>query len=347
VSRSLWGWRHLAIFRPLGAGMTGYLVSRIVAALVLLAVVTILNFLMTHVLPGDPVTALVGQFPAPPAYVALIRHDYGLDQPLTTQLWLYLGNLIHGNLGYSFGSQRPVLPLILAHARITLALMVPALVVASIVGVLLGGAAARRVGSIYDVLLSAVSVAGYSTPIFWLAQILIIAFAIKLPILPAQGIQTIGATDNGAFASFTDYLQHLVLPGSAIAFFNIAVVARVARASMYESLHQDYTLLALAKGLRPTYVYWRHVMPNALIPIITVIGYNFGSALTGAILTETVFGWPGIGTLFVASITKRDYPVLEGIFLLTSLAVLVVNLITDLTYAVIDPRVARSYQGTA
>jgi peptide/nickel transport system permease protein len=309
-------------------------------------VVTILNFILTHVLPGDPVTALVGQFPAPPAYVALVRHDYGLDQPLYVQLWLYLVNLAHGNLGYSFGSQRPVLPLILQHATATLELMVPALILASIVGVWLGGAAARRVGSIYDGVLSAVSIGGYSTPVFWLAQILIIVFAIKFPILPAQGEYTIGAGYTGG-AAFLDYLQHLALPGLALAFFNIALVARVARASMFEALHQDYTQLALAKGLRPTYVFWRHVMPNALIPIVTVIGFNFGSALTGAVLTETVFGWPGIGSLFVASIAKRDYPVLEGIFLLTSFAVLAVNLVTDLTYGLIDPRVARTYQGGA
>ena len=326
--------------------MARYVLSRVVAALVLLAVVTILNFLLTHVLPGDPVTALVGQFPAPPAYVALVRHDYGLDQPLGVQLVDYLGNLARGNLGYSFGSQRPVLPLVLFRAQATALLIGPALVVASIVGVLLGGAAARRVGSVYDVVLSAISVGGYSTPIFWLGQILIIVFAINLQILPAQGMHTIGESDVGPFATVADYLQHLVLPGAALAFFNIAVIARVARASMFEALHQDYTLLALAKGLHPTYVYWRHVMPNALIPIVTVVGYTFGSALTGAILTETVFGWPGIGTLFVASITKRDYPVLEGIFLLTSIAVLVANLVTDLLYAVIDPRIARSYDGT-
>lgn len=330
--------------RSRGRGLPRYVASRIVAALILLAVVTILNFILTHVLPGDPVTALVGQFPAPPAYVALVRHDYGLDQPLYVQLWLYLGSLIHGNLGYSFGSQRPVLPLILQHARATLLLMVPALTVASIIGIWLGGAAARRVGSVYDSILSAVSIGGYSTPVFWLAQILIIIFAIKLPLLPAQGMYTIGS-DYSGFDAVGDYLQHLALPGAALAFFNIALVAQVARASMFEALHQDYTQLALAKGLRPGYVFWRHVMPNALIPIVTVIGFNFGSALTGAVLTETVFGWPGIGSLFVASIVKRDYPVLEGVFLLTSFAVLAVNLITDLTYGLIDPRVARSYQG--
>jgi len=315
-----------------------------VAALILLAVVTILNFILTHILPGDPVTAIVGQFPAPPAYVALVRHDYGLDQPLYVQLWLYLGNLLHGNLGYSFGSQRPVLPLILQHAQATLLLMVPALTIASIVGVWLGGAAARRVGSLYDHILSAVSIGGYSTPIFWLAQVLIIVFAIRLQVLPAQGMYTIGSDYTG-FDTVTDYLQHWALPGTALAFFNIALVARVARSSMYEALHQDYTQLALAKGLRPRYVFWRHVLPNALIPIVTIIGFNFGSALTGAVLTETVFGWPGIGSLFVASIVKRDYPVLEGIFLLTSFAVLLVNLVTDLTYGFIDPRVARTYKG--
>jgi peptide/nickel transport system permease protein len=168
-------------------------------------------------------------------------------------------------------------------------------------------------------------------------------FAVYFRVLPAQGMLTAGADNSAVPAILGDYLRHLVLPGIAVAVSYLAVVARVARASLVEAMHQDFTLLALAKGLSPTYTFWRHVLPNALIPVITVIGYNFGYAITGAILTETVFGWPGVGYLFIDSISKRDYPVLDGIFLFTTFTVIVANLLTDLAYAVADPRVARSF----
>jgi peptide/nickel transport system permease protein len=322
--------------------MTRYVLSRLVSAVVIVAVVLVVNFLLTHVVPGNPVDALVGEFPAPPEYVEKVKHDFGLDRPLWVQLGLYGVNLARGNLGFSFANRQAVLPLILRHAGFTLLLMVPALSVAAIAGVLLGAAAARRVGGPYDAVLTAVSLAGSAIPVFWLAQVLIVVFAVTLHWLPAQGMLSI---DQGTTwsAVVRDYLRHLVLPGFAIAVSYLAVVARVSRASLLEATKQDFVLLALSKGLWPSRVFWRHVLPNALIPVITVIGYNFGYALTGAILTETVFGWPGLGYLFITSVAKRDYPVLEGIFLLASVTVVLANLLTDLAYAVVDPRVRRSF----
>jgi peptide/nickel transport system permease protein len=190
--------------------------------------------------------------------------------------------------------------------------------------------------------ITALSLFGYSVPIFWLGQIFIVVFAIDLRLLPAQGITSLRAPSTGVGAVF-DVLWHLVLPLFSVMIYYIAIVARVARASVLEALHQDFVLTARAKGLTSRYVLWRHVLPNALIPVITVIGYSFGSSLTGAILVETVFAWPGLGSLFVTAITNRDYPVLEGILLFAGVMVVGANLLTDLLYALIDPRIAGSY----
>ena len=318
--------------------MAHYIRSRLLWACVMVVGIAVVGFLITHILPGDPVDVLVGDFPAPPDYVEQVRHEFGLDAPLATQLWLYVANLTQGNLGFSFVNRQPVLTLILHRAGATLLLMVPALMLASILGVMIAVRAARRAGSAMDSFLTGVSLVGYSVPVFWLAQILIVLFAIKLAWLPAQGMFSIRTPGTG-LGLVTDYAKHWVLPGFCITVYYLAVVARVARSSMLEMLHQDFVLTARAKGLSERTVLWKHVLRNSLIPVITVIGYNFGYSLTGAILTETVFAWPGLGSLFITSISNRDYPVLAGIFLLAAVAVVLANLITDLLYAAADPRV--------
>ncbi len=297
----------------------------------------LLSFVVTHLLPGDPVDALVGNFPAPAAYVAKVRHDFGLDRPLAEQLWRYVVNLAQGNLGFSFLNRQPVLPLVLHRAGITLLLMLPALTLAALLGVAMAVWSTAHAGKPLDRVVTAASLVGYSIPVFWLAQLLIMVFAVWLGWLPAQGMYSV-APGHGLDAAI-DLLRHLVLPALCITVFYLAVVARVARASMLEMLHQDFILTARAKGVRQRGVLWRHVLRNGLIPVITVIGYNFGHSLTGAILTETVFAWPGLGGLFITSIGNRDYPVLSAIFLLAATAVVLANLVTDLLYAVADPRV--------
>jgi peptide/nickel transport system permease protein len=279
----------------------------------------------------------VGDYPAPTGYIEQVRHEFGLDRPLIEQLWLYLYNLAHGNLGYSFANRQPVLDLLLARTPITLLLMLPALTLAALAGVFCAMAAAPRAGSAYDGVLTAVSLFGYSVPIFWLGQVLILFFAVDLRWLPAQGMISLRTPPSGTQVIW-DILWHLILPAFSIVIYFMAVVARVARASVLQVLSNDFILTARSKGLTSVRVLWRHVLPNALIPVVTVIGYNFGSSLTGAILVETVFGWPGLGNLLVSSITNRDFPVLQGVFLFTSVLVVVVNLITDLLYAAIDPR---------
>src|SRR5215471_8240350 len=313
--------------------MRHYLLMRLAWAIPTIVAIAILNFLIVHLAPGDPTQALVGDFPTPPGYVEQIRHDYGLDQPLPVQLWRYVGNLAHGNLGFSFANHRDVLTLILERTRFTLLLVLPALALAALLGIVVALAASPRAGTVTDYGITALSLFGYSVPIFWLGKIFIVVFAIDLRLLPAQGMTSLRAPSIGAGAVL-DVLWHLVLPLFSVTIYYVAIVARVARASVLEALHQDFVLTARAKGLTSRRVLWRNVLPNALIPVITVIGYSFGSSLTGAILVETVFAWPGLGSLFITAITNRDYPVLEGILLFAGVMVVLANLLTDLLYAV-------------
>lgn len=314
--------------------MTRFALGRVAWGLVMVLGLVVVDFMITHLLPGDPIDALVGNYPAPPEYIARVRHDFGLDESLMAQLGHFLVHLAQGDLGFSFVNRQPVLPLILDRAGITLVLMLPALILASLIGIALAVAATARNGGVMDSVLTCASLAGHSVPVFWLAQILIVLFAIKLGWLPAQGMRSIRTHEP-----LLDLLRHLVLPTFCITIYYLAVVARVARASMLEILHQDFVLTARAKGISRGAVLRRHVLRNAAIPVITVVGYNFGTSLTGAILTETVFAWPGLGGLFINSIANRDYPVLSGIFLSASIAVILANLITDLLYAVADPRI--------
>ncbi|HUP10153.1 MAG TPA: ABC transporter permease [Caldimonas sp.] len=322
--------------------MGRFLLARLAWTVPILLIILVVNFLVIHLAPGDPVQALVGDFPAPPGYLEQIRHDFGLDEPLWMQLFRYGENLARGNLGYSFANRQPVLGLILARAGTTLILMIPGLVAASVLGVVLALAAAPRAGSALDSGITALSLFGYSVPIFWLGQLLVILFAVRLGWLPAQGMTSLRGSATG-WGHVRDVAWHLVLPAFSITIFFVAVVARVARASVVGVLSEDFITTAMAKGLSQRAILWRHVLPNAMIPVVTVIGYSFGYSLTGAILVETVFAWPGLGSLFVASIGNRDYPVLQGILLLSAVMVVAANLATDLAYALLDPRVRRGY----
>jgi peptide/nickel transport system permease protein len=324
--------------------MRGYALSRLGWAVAMIFGVAILGFLMTHLLPGSPIDALVGDFPAPPEFVAQLRVEFGLDKPLSSQLLLYLGQLAHGNLGFSFVNRQPVLSLILARAVTTLSLMLPALIVASLFGVVIAMTSAARAGRATDTTLTTLTLIGYSIPVFWLAQILIVVFSVDLGWLPAQGIASLRAPRSG-MGALLDRLQHLALPMFCVTIYYMAIVARIARSSVLEMLHQDFVLTARAKGMSESAILWQHVLPNGLMPVITVIGYNFGYSLTGAILTETVFAWPGLGGLLVASINNRDYPMLTGIFLFVATLVVIANLVTDLVYAAADPRVRVALQG--
>jgi peptide/nickel transport system permease protein len=318
--------------------MTSFILWRVVLAIPVIFAVLVVSFFLTHIVPGDPVTALVGDYPAPAEYVEQVRRNFGLDRPLPVQFGLYMKHLLQGDLGYSFANQQPVLSLVLQRAGKTLLLMIPALVLASAGGILLGLLAATRRSRLADVALTSMSMLGYSMPVFWLGQILIIVFAVELQWLPAQGMLSVRGVASG-WPQIQDFVAHWILPGFAATLFYAAVVARVARASVLEALNQDFVTTAEAKGLARWQVLGKHVLPNALMPVISIIGYNFGNAITGTILIEAVFAWPGLGGLFVSAIGARDYPVLEGIFLIAAVTVILANLLTDLVYVLIDPRV--------
>jgi peptide/nickel transport system permease protein len=321
-----------------GASLKRYATGRLLQAVPLLAGVIVVNFLLISIAPGDPVAVLLGEYPAPPEYVARLRREFGLDQPAFVRLGLYAWNVAHGNLGYSFAYRLPVTTLVVERLGNTLLLMVTALSLAAVLGVSLGVAAARRPQSALDTASTGISLAGYSIPDFWLAQLLVLLFAVSLGWLPAQGIRSVREEYTGVSAVL-DVLRHLVLPAVALSFRYMALIARLTRASMLEAMSQDFILAARARGVPERVVLVQHGLRNAALPVVTVIGYNFAFVLAGSALVETVFGWPGVGRLLYDAILQRDTPVLLGVLLIVSLTVVVVNLVVDLIYGVLDPRV--------
>lgn len=323
-----------------GPDMGQYFFKRVVLSIVTIFVIAIVNFVLIKLVPGDPVQAMIGDFPAPPDYIEQIRQDFGLDKPMLTQLGLYLENLLRGNLGFSFANRQPVLDLIVNRAGNTLILILPAILLSSMIGVALSLAAAFRKGG-FDVAVSVITLFGYSIPVFWLGQVLVLIFAVSLGALPTSGMYSLRAPKTG-LGAFWDLLNHLILPLVCIMAFKIAVFARTARASVLGVLNSDFVMTARAKGLGRRYILWHHVLPNAVIPVIAVFGYQFGHALTSSLLVETVFAWPGIGQLFVTAVSQRDFPVLQGILLLSTILVVIANVAADLIYTVVDPRIRRS-----
>jgi peptide/nickel transport system permease protein len=321
--------------------MLDFVLRRLFHALPLLVCVIVFNFFLIHLAPGDPIQALVGEFPAPEAYIAEMRKAFGLDQPVYIQLLLYIKNTLSGDLGFSFYYRQPVLSVILDRVPATLQLMLPALLFSAGIGILLGVLSARKPYSLADNTISVFSLFGYCVPAFWLGQMLMAAFAIELGWLPSQGMKTVGADLEGA-ALIADRAAHLALPFAALAIRHLAVNARIMRSSMLEVAYEDFVTVARAKGLGEKAVIARHMVPNALMPVVTIIGVDVGFLFTGSVLVESVFGWPGIGRLMYESIVKRDYPVLMGNFLITTALVVVVNLIVDLIYVWLDPRVKYS-----
>ncbi|HEY7219176.1 MAG TPA: ABC transporter permease [Candidatus Binatia bacterium] len=315
-----------------------FVLRRLFHALPLLVCVIVFNFFLIHLAPGDPIQALVGEFPAPESYIAEMRKVFGLDRPVYIQLLLYIKNILAGDLGFSFYYRQPVLSVILDRVPATLQLMLPALLFSAAIGIFLGVLSARKPYSLADNTISVFALFGYCVPAFWLGQMLMAAFAIELGWLPSQGMKTVGADLEGA-SLIVDRTAHLVLPFAALAIRHLAVNARMMRSSMLEVAYEDFVTVARAKGLDEKAVIARHMVPNALMPVVTIIGVDVGFLFTGSVLVESVFGWPGIGRLMYESIVKRDYPVLMGNFLITTALVVVVNLIVDLIYVWLDPRV--------
>ncbi len=318
--------------------MSRYIARRILQAVPLILGVVVLTFLLVHLAPGDPVYVLVGEHGATAEFIEEVRRDFGLDRPLSEQLMIYLGRALRGDLGFSYYYRQAVIALILERLPATLLLMGTQLLVALTAGVGLGVLSARRPNSLLDNMTTMGALVFYSMPVFWSGLMAILLFSSTLDLFPAQGMFSVRTPPVGV-ARVLDIAHHLALPALTLGLVNVALYARLTRTSMLEVLGQDYVRTARAKGLRERRVLLDHALRNALLPVLTVTGLNLGRMIGGAVLTETVFGWPGLGRLMFESLARRDFPVLVGMFLFISVAVLIANLLTDLGYGVLDPRI--------
>jgi peptide/nickel transport system permease protein len=304
--------------------------------------IVVVNFLLIHAAPGDPASVIAGESgAADPKFVAQLRHEFGLDRPLHEQLWIYVSNVASGDLGFSHRQQRPVLDLIMERLPATLLLTGTAFAFAIMAGISLGAAAARRAGRLADSVITVIALTFYATPIFWVGLMLVLVFSVWLEWLPSFGMNTVGADLHG-FAAVADGARYLILPALTLGLFYMGVYARLVRASMLEVADQDFVKTARAKGASEGRILRRHILRNALLPVVTFAGIQAGQLIGGSILVETVFAWPGIGRLAFDALLARDYALLLGVFLCTSVLVVLFNLATDLLYLVIDPRVALS-----
>jgi peptide/nickel transport system permease protein len=303
--------------------MTRYIAFRLLLALPALWLILTMVFLLAHIVPGDPVQQMLGDG-ARAEDLQQLRHTLGLDLPLGVQYGRYLGGVLRGNLGESFRFQQPVLRVVASHYPATLELAIVALLVCAAIGIPAGMLAAQRRGRLADHAIGVLTLFGLSVPNFALGPVLILVFSVLLGWLPVSG--------RGG-------ISHLVLPAITLGAALAAILTRMVRTSVMEELSSDYVRTARAKGLSESAVLFRHAFRNALIPILTILGLQFGTLLAGTIVTESIFSWPGVGRLAVQAIQARDYPLLQGCILMIAVSYVLVNLLTDLVYAFVDPRV--------
>ena len=312
---------------------------RLAKALAVLVGMVVLNFTLIHLAPGDPASVFAGEAGAgDEAFLAELKVRFGLDQPAWWQLWLYLKGVAVGDLGFSYRNQVPVLTLIAERLPATLLLTGCAFLFSLALGTALGVAAARRRGGPVDSVVMAGALVFYATPLFWVALMAVLVFSVHLEWFPPFGMESLG-TDAGGLARLIDIAWHLVLPTVTLGLFFTAVYARLMRASMLEVLGLDFVKTARAKGVPQAQIIRRHVLRNALLPVFTLASVQAGQLVGGAVLTETVFAWPGIGRLMFDALMQRDYPVILGVFLVTAAVVVLVNLLSDLCYGLVDPRI--------
>jgi len=331
--------------------MSRYILRRVITLMPILLGVSAAAFLMIHLLPGDPATVYLGEHASPDS-IKRVQHEFGLDRPLPIQYGIYLWRAIQGDLGNSLETHRKVIVEFWPRFPATIELSLGAITVALLVGVPIGLLSAARPNSMLDRAGMFVALTGVSLPVFWLGLMLVDVFSVYFHTLPTAGqlginysltpvthIDILDGLLTGNFPAAGDALRHLILPSITLSSYSTAIIARMTRASMLDALHQDYIRTAFAKGLAGRAVIIGHGLRNALLPVVTVIGLQVGSLLTGAILTETIFSWPGVGRFMYDSILFRDYPVILGGILLFSLVFVLVNLCVDVLYAFLDPRI--------
>jgi len=314
--------------------------KRIAYAAALLLAVVILNFLLIHIAPGDIADTIAGDMGGATAEVmAQIRIDYGLDKPFILQLGLYLWNVLHFNFGYSFFFNTPVTALIAERLPATLLLVFTAQILALVIGVILGVISAKKPYGWLSHFVTLLALFGYSAPVFWTGIMLLIGLSLMVPLFPVAGMVDVTLLDAPLWRQYLDVAHHLFLPALTLASIFLALYSRLCRASMLEVLGSDYIRTARAKGLSERDIIYKHALKNALSPVIILAGLQFSAVVSGAVLVETVFSWPGLGTLALQSILARDTPTILGILFFSALVVIIGNLLTDLALRFIDPRI--------
>ncbi len=314
-----------------------YILLRVLQLVPVTLVVIVLNFLLIHLAPGDVAILLAGEMPDP-AYLQQVRELYGLDRPFLEQLWRYLIQVGSGDLGLSFRSRQPVFDEIVDRIPATLLLVGTAMALSVVIGTWVGARIARRPGSTLDSLVSAGAVMLFSVPVFWFGLMLILLFSVRVPILPAMGMFSLDGPRDG-LGRVLDVAQHLVLPVLSLMTVSVGQYIRIARTSVAEVMGESYIVTVRAIGFPERRIVQHYALRNALLPVVTVLGLQLGLILTGAVLTETVFSWPGLGRLIYDAILARDTPVIMGAFIAMSITVALASLVTDLVYAALDPRV--------
>ena len=319
--------------------MLSFIAQRFAKGVVVLLAIIVLNFFLIRLAPGDPAIVMAGEAGASDQmFVNQLREKFGLDKPLPEQLFRYVKGIATFDLGFSFRQQAPVSRLIAERLPATLLLTLSAFAISLSLGILFGVFAARFAGTWADTAITALALVFYATPLFWIALMAILLFSVALDWLPSFGYQTVGANYTG-IAHVLDVGAHLIMPAATIGLFFMATYTRMTRASMLEVNRLDFVKTARAKGLRNNLIQRRHVLRNALLPVVTLAGVHSGTLIGGAVLTETVFAWPGIGRLMYEALLQRDYNLLLGVFVVCSAMVLIFNLVTDLVYRLVDPRI--------
>ena len=317
--------------------MLSFVAQRIAKGAIVLLAIIVLNFFLIRLAPGDPAIVMAGEAGASDKiFVTQLREKFGLDQPLPEQLFRYVKGIL--SLGFSFRQQVPVSKLIMDRLPATLLLTMTAFAISLVLGIFFGTLAARWAGTWADTAITVVALIFYATPLFWIALMAILLFSVALDWLPSFGYETVGANYKG-FAHVLDVGAHLIMPAMTIGLFFMATYMRMTRASMLEVKRLDFVKTARAKGLSDNVIQRRHVLRNALLPVVTLAGLHSGTLIGGAVLTETVFAWPGIGRLMYEALLQRDYNLLLGVFVVCSAMVLIFNLVTDLVYRMVDPRI--------
>jgi len=324
----------------MSSALPRYIARRLLQLAPIVLIIVLMTYLLLRLAPGDLVDVMAGESGAATAeYMAELRRQFSLDQSSMTIFWNYLQGLARLDLGFSFRNGAPVLDLILTRVGPTLLLMSASILIAAVAGVALGVISAKRRGTVLDEAISTLSTLGFATPVFWVGLVLIVVFSVQLRWLPASGMGTIGGPGLTTWAGLWDLLRHLTLPAATLSFFYLSIYVRITRSAMLEVYGLDFVRTARAKGLSETRVALRHVLRNALLPVVTITGLQLGSLLGGSIVVETVFSWPGLGRLAFDAVFQRDINLLLGIFLFSSFLVVVMNLFIDVLYAFLDPRI--------